>query len=66
MQGNGLKKVDSIKLLPNVMQLASCQDVNTGVKSCPVVQTKNWKLIKLPRLSYRGCLGGRGGDRNLV
>ena len=66
LQGNGLKKVDSIKLLPNVMQLASCQDVNTGVKSCPVVQTKNWKLIKLARLSYRRRLGGNGRDENLL
>ena len=48
------------------MQLASCQDVNTGVKSCPVVQTKNWKLIKLARLSYRRRLGGNGRDENLL
>ena len=63
LQRNGIKKGFSIKLLPSVMQLTSCQDVNTGVKSYRAGQTKNWKLIKPSRLSYRGRLGGRDGNQ---
>ena len=63
LQRNGIKKGFSIKLLPSVMQLTSCQDVNTGVKSYRAGQTKNWKLIKPSRLSYRGRWGGRDGNQ---